>query len=352
MRPIAPEQLSRQIWRTSADPGRPGRSGTAAVALCGVLLIAGIGPAFAQDDCTNVGCNSTSITSVLFPDTQATIYVNLRTICGSGVLNSCQVNFLSPPTLDPKLKCEELVEALSQGDCLAAGYEVSANLCTISPPALVVTDPDFPQSLVEVGITCDPNVFTQTGQGQPICDYEGDVITPGDKATGAACISDGSVAVDVTIRGTATGEEIVTTIPSTPHFSVLLELQRDQPPINLQVLTGNGMSDQEIVQLAAEQILGLGVRVEVLNDGKTLRLSREEPGAPPIGIGAATNDVGITHAVVGGQTDMLPDEFPPPFASLGECISTWIDERCSGLTGRARAACNHAQQAECQLLFE
>ncbi len=354
MKPIDPRKQSRtrQTSMTSADPRRPGRLGTAVVALCGLLLVAGVGPALAQDDCTNVGCNSTSITAVLFPDTQATVYVNLRTICGSEVLNSCQVNFLSPPTLDPALKCEELVEALSQGDCLAAGYEVSANLCTIAPPALVVTDPDFPQSLVEVGITCDPNVFTQTGQGQPICDYEGDVITPGDKATGVACISDGSLATDVTVRGTATGTEIVTTIPSTPHFSILLELGRDQPPINVQVLTGSGMSDEQIVQQAAEQIQGLGVRVELLNDGKTLRLSREEPGSPPIGIGAATNDLGITHATVGGQADMLLSEFPPPFASLGACVSTWIDERCSGLTGRDRAACNHAQQAECQLLFE
>jgi len=320
-------------------------------ALVALLLIAGVAPALAQDGCTNVGCNSTTITSVLFPDTSATIYVNLRTLCGDQILNSCQVNFPSPPTLDPMLKCEELVKALSQGDCLSAGYEVSANLCGIAPPALVVTDPDAPQALVEVGITCDPNVFSQTGQGQPICDYEGDVITPGDKATGALCNSDGQLATDVTVRGTATGSPIVTTIPSTPHFAILVDLRGDQPPVNVQILTAPGMSDERIAQLAAEQIRALGVSVESLNGGKTLRLSGDAAGFS-VGAGAATNDLGLTFATVGGQADMLPDEFPPPFASLGECISTWIAERCSGLTGRARAACNHAQQEECGLLFE
>ncbi|MEE8525934.1 MAG: hypothetical protein V3T72_18515 [Thermoanaerobaculia bacterium] len=132
---------------------------------------------------------------------------------------------------------------------------------------------------------------------------------------------------------------------------MLLALDRGQPPVNIQVLTGNGIPSEEIAQQAAEQIQALGVGVEILNDGRTLRLSGEPLGLS-IGVGAATNDVGITFATVGGQTDMLPDEFPPPFASLGECISTWIQERCSGLTGRARAVCNHAQQAECELLFE
>lgn len=317
------------------------------------LLLAGAfvaTPVAAQNDCTNQGCNSTSITAVLFPDRQATVYVNLRTLCGSTVLKSCQVNFLSPPTLDPRLKCEELVTALSQGDCLDSGYEVTTNRCDVAPPTFVVTDPDFPQSFVEVGITCDPNVFTQTGQGQPICDYEGDVITPGNVLTGETCVSDDTVVTDVTFRGTATGDPIVTSIPSTPHVSVLVG-QRDQPPIAVEILTAPGIPDRELAQAFGERLRNLGVSVEPVGDGRTLRLRSEAPGRV-VGIGAATDDTGITFATISGQERTILDRFPPPFDSLGDCISTWIAERCSGLRGSARAECNQAQQEECRLLFD
>lgn len=322
----------------------------AGVLLAGLLLTGALAPIAAQDGCTNENCNSVSITSVLFPDRQATVYVNLRTLCGSEVLKSCQVNFLSPPTLDPKLKCAELVDALSHGDCFSAGYEVSTDLCATAPPRFVVTDPDFPQSFVEVGITCDPNVFTQTGDGQPICDYEGDVITPGDVTTGATCSSDDSTATDVTFRGTTTGSPIVTSIPSTPHVSVLVS-RGQEPPVSVQVLTHPGMTDTDLAKLAAERLRGMGVRVEQIRDGRTLRLSGDGPGAFS-GFGAATDDTGITFATLSGQVGTLSAEFPPPFASLGECISTWIAERCSGLQGRDRASCNHAQQEECAILFK
>ena len=321
------------------------------LALSALLLLLGSVPGLAQDGCTNVGCNSSTVTSVLFPDTPATVYVNLRTVCGSQILKSCQVNFLSPPTLNPQEKCAELVLALRSGSCLAAGYEVSVDQCAASPPMLVVTDPEHPQSLIEVGITCDPNVFSQTGQGQPICDYEGDIITPGDQTTGLQCMSDGAQATEVTVRGTATGNQIVTSMPSTPRFSILVMREGQNVPVAVEVFTAPGMSDQQIVAQAAEQLLAMGLPVQVLNDGRTVRLNQELPGNP-VAFGAATNDTGITHAIIGGQADQLPAEFPPPFASLGECISTWIAERCAGLTGQARAACNQAQQAECRLLFE
>ncbi len=40
------------------------------------------------------------------------------------------------------------------------------------------------------------------------------------------------------------------------------------------------------------------------------------------------------------------------FSNLGECISTKIEENCSGLTGEDRAMCNQEQQGFCFDLFD
>jgi len=40
------------------------------------------------------------------------------------------------------------------------------------------------------------------------------------------------------------------------------------------------------------------------------------------------------------------------FDTVGQCITTLIDENCSGLTGRNRAMCNHKQQDFCFDLFD
>lgn len=41
----------------------------------------------------------------------------------------------------------------------------------------------------------------------------------------------------------------------------------------------------------------------------------------------------------------------PPFASVGQCISTLKAQRCRGLKGQAKAACNHAQIGVCHATF-
>jgi hypothetical protein len=41
----------------------------------------------------------------------------------------------------------------------------------------------------------------------------------------------------------------------------------------------------------------------------------------------------------------------PPFATLGDCISTLKAQRCGGLKGQAKAACNHAQIGVCDATF-
>jgi hypothetical protein len=41
----------------------------------------------------------------------------------------------------------------------------------------------------------------------------------------------------------------------------------------------------------------------------------------------------------------------PPFASVGDCISSLKAQRCAGLTGQDRASCNHAQISVCHATF-
>lgn len=54
-------------------------------------------------------------------------------------------------------------------------------------------------------------------------------------------------------------------------------------------------------------------------------------------------------------TDVCPEgncNLPPTFTSVGACISTLINDNCSGFTGRDLAQCNHEQQAFCFDLFD
>jgi len=41
----------------------------------------------------------------------------------------------------------------------------------------------------------------------------------------------------------------------------------------------------------------------------------------------------------------------PPYASVGQCISGLKAQRCGGLKGQAKAACNHAQIGVCHATF-
>ena len=70
-------------------------------------------------------------------------------------------------------------------------------------------------------------------------------------------------------------------------------------------------------------------------------------------VDTSINDYTIGNAAfpagcAGGEFGL---ELTPPFDSLGECVSTLIDENCSGLKGQDRAACNHDQQDFCFELF-
>jgi len=66
-------------------------------------------------------------------------------------------------------------------------------------------------------------------------------------------------------------------------------------------------------------------------------LFRTNAGTGPLSLACGTVTVNI--------------DINPPFDTVGECISTLKDQWCGGLTGKAKAACNHAQIGVCHASF-
>lgn len=77
-----------------------------------------------------------------------------------------------------------------------------------------------------------------------------------------------------------------------------------------------------------------GVAAVCLNDGLALRTNE------------STGPVTVLCGDVTVNTNVNPD-----FDSVGQCISTLKQQQCSGLTGKAKAACNHAQIGVCHATF-
>lgn len=74
-----------------------------------------------------------------------------------------------------------------------------------------------------------------------------------------------------------------------------------------------------------------------------------------VGVGSYNpNQKGYFDAVTisGTSADASYDfELAPQYGSVGECASTLIGENCGGLSGKARAQCNHDQQMTCFDMF-
>jgi hypothetical protein len=60
------------------------------------------------------------------------------------------------------------------------------------------------------------------------------------------------------------------------------------------------------------------------------------------------------NVVIAGTNANASYDFEPApqFQTLGQCISTLIADNCTGLSGKARATCNHEQQMTCFDLFD
>jgi hypothetical protein len=63
------------------------------------------------------------------------------------------------------------------------------------------------------------------------------------------------------------------------------------------------------------------------------------------------DDVTISHSSGPGFQESYDFEPSLQFQSVGQCVSSLIADHCTGLTGRARATCNHEQQLICFDLF-
>lgn len=77
-------------------------------------------------------------------------------------------------------------------------------------------------------------------------------------------------------------------------------------------------------------------------------------------INAGNNDICLSNPILHadqigapriGICDIGSIEFEP-FKNLGDCISTLIQQKCSGLRQQSRDACNHEQQAFCSSMFK
>jgi len=64
------------------------------------------------------------------------------------------------------------------------------------------------------------------------------------------------------------------------------------------------------------------------------------------------DDVRISHSFGDSFNESYDFEPAPQFESLGECVSTLIEDHCFGLTGKDRANCNLEQQTTCFGLFD
>ena len=85
-------------------------------------------------------------------------------------------------------------------------------------------------------------------------------------------------------------------------------------------------------------------------DGVLAACTGDPTGAPPDGLAFRVDSPPGAYSLTCG-TVPVSLTVNPPFASVGDCISSLIAERCSGLKGQARAACNHSQQSVCQATF-
>ncbi|MEX2493941.1 MAG: hypothetical protein WD425_19540 [Nitrospirales bacterium] len=90
-------------------------------------------------------------------------------------------------------------------------------------------------------------------------------------------------------------------------------------------------------------------------DTLSLDFGQADLVAVSVGVGSYNpGQIGYFDNVVitGTNADASYDFEPAPqFETLGQCTSSLIADNCTGLTGKARATCNHEQQMACFDLF-
>ncbi len=285
--------------------------------------------------CQPTGCAGVKVTTVLPPDQcKDDVYVTIRSLCKGKLIKECRAQFDLPggdPT-NPILcaefwtlqdKCRALVRAIRK-DCTPSGYAVEEH-CDENPPYFIVRDVTCPGSQVVLGISNDPNIFNQGGQGQPIPDYEAEIIEP--LCDDPADPSDDPV-VDIILKGTANGVKIVEEMASSTVAIVLRKAGGGTE--RAEVPTMPGMTAGVIAGLLVDQLHAMGANAEVmlresptrirLRESPTRKLSDNpaaiQPGGGSGGIvdafdgfAGATNDEGITLGNMGGPESAMGSLF-------------------------------------------
>jgi hypothetical protein len=109
------------------------------------------------------------------PARDATVYVRLRSLCtATGVIASCSGGFAVYPGMPVSQKCQAIADAIAN-DCSAAGYGVTVNDCGLEA-SLTAANLGCPATPFALGLSNDPGVFDQAGQG-PLPDGESDNTT-------------------------------------------------------------------------------------------------------------------------------------------------------------------------------
>jgi hypothetical protein len=115
------------------------------------------------------------------PVQDATVYLRLSSLCtATGAGAFCSGSFAVYPGMSVSQKCQAIADAISN-NCSPAGYAVTENDCRLAA-TLTASNLGCPQTEFALGLSNDPGVFDQTGQG-PLPDGESDRIT----GTTSAC---------------------------------------------------------------------------------------------------------------------------------------------------------------------
>jgi hypothetical protein len=264
-------------------------------------------------------CNKVKSETVLPPDKVATVYVTLRSSCGGVVTKSCTSSFPIGNALWTKeQKCQALVTAITgNAACTAAGYTITSNTCA-ADRKFTASDLTCGGSLLSLGISNDPDIFSQAIAGQPIPDYEAELITPGCTDVDSSSGNGNDIENQVTLGGTSNGVPIAPAEPA--HVEMIVDLTPNGGIVHTaEVITGPisptipVMSAESIASLLAAQLRTQGVPgVECV--GRNIRVSQPHPGNP-IGVGIGTSDEGIV-------TDTQVVESDPGAGAI-PTLSTW-----------------------------
>lgn len=274
----------------------------AALGLLSASLIGFSGVANAQ------GCNVVNVETVIPPDNFGhSVYISLVSEEGS-VTTSCKASFPYPASGETDTieeKCAELEDAVATqcGPQYGTVDDCAANA------TFQAFDVNFLATL-SLGISNDPTIFSQTGNGQAIPDYEGDRITN-------SCGGEGFGSMG-TFGGEATGAKLVEESASSGVIVELavfetdtVNLPPDPPAFDRSfvstVSSSSGDSASMLVAAAASDLASqiasdseVADIISVNADGRSM-VARTTAADIALSLVFMSNDEGITSSSVGGS---------------------------------------------------